>query len=238
MSRKRSKSSPLIPIPILILCAAVAFWIYDAYNKGNFGSAFDTGTSKPVPTETRKPEDGSTSSERTRGYETYRNCTLVSDRSNDADSFRILFPDGRKEIVRLYFVDSPESDFRTYRGGETNHRRIREQAGALGVITPEQAVDIGKKAKEFTLKYLAESPFTIYTKWDSPFHDRRYHAFVEIPFNGKTRFLHELLVEEGYARIHTKGAKLPDGTSENTQKQQLLQLQRTAKSAKTGVWAY
>lgn len=236
MYHKRSKSSPLIPI--LILCAAVAIWIFDAYNKGNFGHAFDTGGRKPIPTETRKPKDGSLTSERSGSYETYRNCTLVSDRTNDGDSFRVLFPDGRKEIVRLYFVDSPESDFRTYRGGETNHRRIQEQAASLGGITPEHAVDIGKEAKSFTLKHLAKAPFTIYTVWDSPFRDRRYHALVELSFSGKPRFLHELLVEKGYARIHTKGTSMPDGTSKRIHENHLHKLQNNAKSANVGVWAF
>lgn len=36
MSRKRSKTSPLLPI--LIVCAAIAIWIYDAYNQGKLNS--------------------------------------------------------------------------------------------------------------------------------------------------------------------------------------------------------
>ncbi len=236
MSRKRTTYSAFIPI--LILCAAIAFWIYEAYSKSHFGSAFDTRPTKSVATETRKPEERSPSSKRTGAYETFSGCTLAQDRGNDGDSFQVLFPDGRKEIIRLYFVDSPESDFRTYRGGETNHRRISEQAASLGDLTPEEAVEIGREAKEFTLTHLAKTPFTIYTKWDSPFKDQRYHAFIRFPFNGKTRFLHELLVEKGYAHIHTKGAPLPDGTSVKSQKQHLYQLQKAAKSSKAGAWAF
>ena len=227
MSRKRSKASSVLPI--LILCAAVAIWIYDAYGQGKLRSSFGSENPAAVPTEKSAPK-------RIGSYDVYQNCTLASDRSNDGDSFRVLFPDGRKEIVRLYFVDTPESAFKTYRGGENNHRRIRQQADAMGGISPEQAVEIGKKAKEFTLTHLGKAPFTVQTEWDSPFNDRRYHAFIQLSYNGKTRYLHELLVEKGYARIHTKGAPMPNGTSERKHEDHLLSLQKAAKSKKAGAW--
>ena len=234
MSRKRSKKSSFLPI--LILCAAVAIWIYDASKQEKLGSFFDTGSNKPIPSETRAPSEKSTTPEHIARYDAYQGCTLASDRTNDGDSFRVLFPDGKKEIVRLYFVDAPESAFRTYRGGENNYRRIQQQADAMGGISPEQAVEIGKKAKEFTLTHLAKAPFTVQTEWDSPFNDKRYHAFVQLSYNGKTRYLHELLVEKGYARIHTKGAPMPNGTSERKHEDYLLSIEKTAKSAKAGAW--
>ena len=233
MARPSSKS---FLVSVLILCAAVGLWIFDAYDKGKLGSLPDSPHDSPATAE-HHTKDGASTSKHTGEYETYRNCTLAADRSNDGDSFRVLFPDGRKEIVRLYFVDAPESAFRTYRGGENNHRRISEQARALGGISPEQAVGIGKQAKEFTLQLLAENPFTIHTEWESPFHDERYHAFVELSYGGNTRFLHELLIEKGYARIYTRGAQLPNGTSVKTQKQRLYQLERSAKSKQAGAWA-
>lgn len=234
MSRKRSKRSPILPI--LILCAAVAIWIYDAYGQGKLRSFFNPENSKPVPADTRTSSEKSTGPERIGRYDVYYGCTLTKDRSNDGDSFRVLFPDGKKEIVRLYFVDTPESDFKTYGGGENNHCRIDQQADAMGRITPEQAVGIGKKAKEFNLTHLSKAPFTVQTEWDSPFNDRRYHAFIQLSYNEKTRYLHELLVEKGYARIHTKGAPMPDGTSERKHEAHLLSLQKTAKSTKAGAW--
>lgn len=244
MPRSRSQSSSIIPI--LIVAAAISIWVYDAYKSDKGGSVFKQGTQKSISTQTRKTTEKSTSTtaapkktsgpERIGKYDVYRNCTLASDRTNDGDSFRVQFPDGKKEIVRLYFVDTPESAFKTYEGGENNHRRIQQQADDMGGITRQQAVKIGQDAKHFTLALLEKSPFTIYTEWDSPFNDQRYHAYVELTNSGKKRFLHELLVEKGFVRIHTKGAPMPDGTSERKHEDHLRKLEKIAKSAEVGGW--
>lgn len=232
MSRDRKKASSLIPA--LIIAAAVALWVFDAYREGGFGRTQD----RRVPqAQDAQPSASAEKPTHTGRYETYKGCTLAEDRANDGDSFRVKLPDGRTEIIRLYFVDCPESAFRTYGGAQNNHDRINDQAADMGGITPKQAVEIGKKAKEFTISHLRNAPFTLHTEWDSPFNDKRYHGFIEISFNGKTRFLHELLVEKGFARIHTKGSQLPDGTTMGKQKNHLYDLQRSAKSAKAGAWA-
>lgn len=210
--RRRSKLSSALTI--LILVAALALWIHDA-SRGTdpFWKSKSTDTTPPAR-ETTSPPSESGEPETTGKYKTYRNCTLVKDRGNDGDSFKVKLPDGKTETLRLYYVDTPESAFKTYGGGRNNHGRIADQARDMGNITSRQAVEIGKKAKDFALNHLGKAPFTIHTEWDSPFNDQRYHAFVEISYNSKTRYLHELLVEKGYARIHTKGATMPDGTSE------------------------
>ncbi|MFM2199351.1 MAG: hypothetical protein RLZZ505_2783 [Verrucomicrobiota bacterium] len=212
---------------ILILVAAISLWAFDTYNQ-----------TSPAPPVSRSSDPTGSSQPRSKSgrYETYTGCTLAQDRGNDGDSFRVKLPDGRSEIIRLYFVDTPESAFKTYGGGENNHRRIDQQAADMGGITPQQAVEIGKKAKAFTLSTLEKSAFTIHTEWDSPFDDERYHAFIEVTEGGTRRFLHELLVEKGLARIHTKGAPLPDGTSERQHKDQLYKLQSAAKAKKFGAW--
>jgi endonuclease YncB( thermonuclease family) len=120
--------------------------------------------------------------------------------------------------------------------GETNHERIRQQAAELGGITPEQAVEIGKKGKAFTLGLLGNKPFTIYTEWDSPYNDERYHAFVEVMDGGRKRWLHELLVERGLVRMKTKPADLPDGTTAARHKEHLKELERAAKRSGVGAW--
>ena len=106
----------------------------------------------------------------------------------------------------------------------------------MGGITPQQAVQVGQEAKHFTLALLGSHPFDIYTRWDSPFHDERYHAFVQVKQGGKPRWLHELLVEKGFVRIHTKGADLPDGIAYAKHKARLKELESTAKKAGAGAW--
>ena len=225
-------------LTILLVIAAVAIWIYGQKNP-------NSSTSKTRPTTKSSTSSGKSDSaatkapknaEKTGGYEVYRNCTLVEARNNDGDSFMLRLPDGRQEEFRLYFVDTPESAFKNYRGGETNRQRIAEQAAEMGGITPEQAVEIGQKAKHFTLDLLARHPFTIYTEWDSPFNDDRFHAHVQVTSEGKSRWLDELLVELGYVRIHTKPAPMPDGTPAATHKTRLKALESTAKKTERGVW--
>jgi len=135
-------------------------------------------------------------------------------------------------------VDTPESQFRHYQNGQTNFERIRQQAAEMGGITPEQAVKTGTEAKHYVLSLLEKTPFTIYTQWDSPFNDQRFHAFIEITEGGRKRWLHELLIEKGLARLKTKPAPLPDGTTVNQHMAYLRELQSTARKSKVGVWNY
>ncbi len=150
----------------------------------------------------------------------------------------VRLPDGKQAEFRLYFVDTPESAFKSYPGGATNHQRIAEQAEEMGRITPQQVVEIGKVGKRYTLEWLARHPFTIYTRWDSPFNDNRYHAHVELPFDRSICWLDEILIERGLARIKTKPADLPDGTPAAKHLAELRVLQRAAQQAKRGVWSF
>lgn len=222
----------------LLLAAAVALWALDRFQP-------EADRTKPAP---RSPASASVPADSapvigsgrlpatTGGYETYRNCTLAAARNNDGDSFMVRLPDGRRRELRLYFVDTPESAFKRYANGETNHERIRQQAAEMGGITPEQAVEIGKQGKAFTLALLESRPFTVFTVWDSPYQDERFHAFIEVDQAGRHRWLHELLIERGLARLKTKPADLPDGTAAATHRQRLKVLETAAKRARAGVW--
>jgi endonuclease YncB( thermonuclease family) len=223
---------------VLLVIAAVAIWALDqkrVVDSRSKPQARKVENVSPSP-DSSLAEKPPSKSERKGAYEIYRNCTLVEARNNDGDSFMLRLPDGRQSEFRLYFVDTPESAFKRYAGGETNHERIRQQAAELGGITPEQAVEIGKKGKAYTLALLGGHPFTIFTCWDSPFHEWRYHAFVEVRENGKSRWLHELLVERGLVRMKTKPADLPDGTPASKHRDHLRDLERRAKQSATGVW--
>ncbi|MBN8460177.1 MAG: thermonuclease family protein [Verrucomicrobia bacterium] len=233
---------------ILLVIAAAGIWVFQQYNALSHGgkkpsdwekshpSATDSRDSRGARRESPSDVTPSRKSSLTGNYETYPNCVLVEARNNDGDSFMVRLPDGREKELRLYYVDTPESAFKRYAGGETNHERIRQQAAELGGITPEQAVEIGKQGKAFTLGLLAARPFTVFTVWDSPYQDNRYHAFIRVEQGGKPRWLHELLIERGLARIKTKPADLPDGTPVSTQRQRLQSLESGAKKARVGVW--
>lgn len=230
--RSRTHKTRSLWITVLILLAiGLKFYLENQPPR-------DAKSSRPAPTETRGPSRSPATAEKKDGYEVYRNCTLAEARNNDGDSFMVRLPDSRQAEFRLYFVDTPESAFKSYPGGDTNHERIRQQAAEMGGITPQQAVEIGKQGKHFTLELLASRPFTIHTRWDSPFNDNRYHAHVEVHQDTSTRWLDELLIERGLARIKTKPADLPDGTSAAKHLAHLRDLERAAKKAEKGVWSF
>jgi endonuclease YncB( thermonuclease family) len=217
---------------IVLIIAAVALWALDQKRAGE-----KDGKSPPAASSRSSPAGkGPEAVEITGKYEVHRNCRLVEARNNDGDSFQARLPDGRVHEFRLYFVDAPESAFKRYRDGDTNHARIRDQAADLGGITPEQAVEAGKQAKSFTLDLLGSRPFTLFTAWDSPYNDKRYHAFVELAGPGDQRWLHERLVGRGLVRIHTKAADLPDGTPASRQRERLREIERVAKKNGVGAW--
>lgn len=237
--RPKSKNSWFT---VLLMIVAVGLWVYhESQNRSSSPRNESVPSSspeqpKPKNAPTPPPAKSTRTAEKAGVYEVFRGCTLVDARNNDGDSFLVHLPDGRNVEIRLYFVDTPESAFKNYGGGETNHPRIRQQAADLGGITPEQAVEIGKKGKKFTLGLLASRPFDLYTVWDSPYNDNRFHAFVEVKQDGKSRWLSELLVERGLARLKTKPADLPDGTPASKQTAHLRELERAAKRAEAGVW--
>lgn len=240
--RRAAKTSWL---SLLLVAAAVVLWIAEqkrgaghsrrpapAEKSGKTEKAAPANKPSERPTAQRGPQAKSGA------YEVHQNCTLAEYRNNDGDSFKVRLADGRVEEFRLYFVDTPESAFKRYAGGDSNHERIRKQAADLGGITPEQAVETGKRAKAFTLGLLEGRPFTLFTCWDSPYQDQRYHAFVEVEEGGRPRWLHELLVERGFARILTKPADLPDGTPAERHKQHLRAMESQAKKAQAGAWGW
>ncbi|MCU0795400.1 MAG: hypothetical protein MUF31_05625 [Akkermansiaceae bacterium] len=216
---------------IVLIAAALALMAVERWKPGLLRSWRDQpATSERTPgSESRDTTGKPSSSDKPAvvgGYERLEGCEWIAHRQNDGDSFRLKLPDGRVEQFRLYFVDCPESAFKEYGRGENNHDRIRQQARDMGV-TDDEVVALGKRAKQEVERLLAGKSITLYTEWDDPFGDRRYHAFVELPGGG---WLHEWLVSEGLARVHTKGAMLPDGTAEAAHERALEQREREARA--------
>ncbi|MGA0333013.1 MAG: thermonuclease family protein [Kiritimatiellia bacterium] len=146
--------------------------------------------------------------------------------ANDADSFHAKRNRSRY-LFRLYFLDAPETDLRY-------PDRVEEQAAYFGV-TPETAVKEAKNAAAFLQELLNGQSFTVYTRYadaQGASDMKRYYAMVKVG----DRWLSELLVEKGYARIHGVGTELPDGTSERIFWSRLRKLEREAKAEKRGLW--
>lgn len=169
-------------------------------------------------------------------YEVLDGCVLVDSHRNDGDSFLVDHAEGETEF-RLYYVDSPESKFREYSNGENNGKRIHDQGRYFDGLSRSETTAIGKKAQEFVRELLREQPFRVVTKWEKVFSPKRRYAFVIVRYHGKGVYLHELLVAQGLARIHTKPALLPSGRSTGDQIKKLKGLEAAAKNAQLGGWA-
>ena len=160
-------------------------------------------------------------------WTTIANCQLSPNPANDGDSFHVLC-NGREYIFRLYFVDTPETD-------NGIPKRVDEQA-AYFRISKQSAVAIGLTAKQFTATRLSGS-FTVITRWeDAKGRSRLSRSFAFVRVNG--RDLGEALVESGLARIYGARTRLPDGTTSANERTKLQNLERQAKAARRGAWAY
>ena len=92
-------------------------------------------------------------------------CRLIEVRNSDGDSFHVKHEKGETEFL-LYFVDAPETAYRTYRNGGNNGKRLDEQAGEFVGVSREEVVEIGKEAKAFVLGILKKGDFKVLTKWE------------------------------------------------------------------------
>lgn len=164
-------------------------------------------------------------------YQVIPGCQLVDHRNNDGDSFLVRLGTGEEVVLRLYFVDAPESRRHQYNG-----KRIGHQARYFG-ISDEDSVDLGMEAKRFVLHELEQNTFTVYTKWQEVYDSGRYYALVKLNLDGEDRWLHEVLVDRGLARIYTEGATMPDGEIASHHKGALKSLAKAAREAKRGGWA-
>lgn len=164
----------------------------------------------------------------TKVFEVMLDATLVADRNNDGDSFKIQHR-GKVHTLRLYFADCPEKRRDAYNG-----ERLAEQGQYFGGLSEPRTVALGQEAHAFAHQWLTQRPFTVYTKWQSVFGSGRHYAFVVFP-DGED--LSAKLVREGLARIHTTGTTLPDGRLAARYELELGQMEAEAKAARRGGWA-
>lgn len=157
--------------------------------------------------------------------------SLVRNPANDGDSFLIQHAGGQ-HLLRLYGVDCPEK-----KSHALNRTRLADQGAAFGGLTEAETVRLGLRARQFTLNLLEERPFRVHTVWEQVFDDRRHYAHLAIrQLDGSERWLSELLVEAGLARLHTKGAPLPDGTLRADFTRHLQAVEKSARIDGRGGW--
>jgi len=158
-------------------------------------------------------------------------ATLIKSGGNDGDSFRVSLQ-GKEQIIRLYYVDCPETRATT----KADASRVREQTRYFGLPDAERTFFYGKEATAFTRKQLAR-PFTVHTSYaDARGRSRggRVYGFVTTA-DGKD--LATLLVQNGYARSFGVRRKLPDGTHHTEATAQLDDQETVAMLKRKGAWA-
>ena len=165
------------------------------------------------------------------GLQRIDGCTLVEAQANDGDSFRVRTPADGEHIVRLYYVDCPETSV----GTETDARRVRGQTAYFGLPAHAETVAFGRLAAERTRDVLQE-PFTIYTSFASAGGRNaqgRIYAFVR---TAEGRDLAELLVMEGLARAFGVSRQTPEGMHHAEADERMRDLELAAALGRKGAW--
>lgn len=159
-------------------------------------------------------------------WQTLHDCLYQGRAANDGDSFGLECGRGIY-VLRLYFVDAPETNLNY---GE----RVRQQAVHFGT-TLDETLKAGYRASELVQGVL-RGPFTVFTKYASaPGRSRepRYYGLVVVD----GRYLHEVLLAEGLARLKGVSTTLPDGTKSRDYRKRLQALEKQARIARKGAWA-
>lgn len=185
-----------------------------------------TPPTAPSPVSAARPFPAAPARDEIHGWTRLAGCTLVEDRFNDGDNVvaRHLGADGRREqetVFRLYFVDTPESRDKPY---EDHRHRVEQQGAELGGLDYGQTLELGRRAKARAHELLSR-PFTVWTRWQEVYESRRSFALIQLEDGS---WLHERLIREGLARVHTEGTDLPDGTDRRDAEAELERWQREA----------
>jgi DNA uptake protein ComE-like DNA-binding protein len=160
-------------------------------------------------------------------WESWDRCELVADQYFDGDSFHVRHQ-GVVTIVRLYFVDAPESD-------DGYGSLVSEQA-AWFKVSQSTVVRAGDLAKAFAEKFLAGG-FRVRTRLQhapGASRSQRFYGIVE----AKGRRLDAALIEAGLARVSGEVADFPDAASGQQTVLTLRQFEAQAAQARRGVWAF
>lgn len=159
-------------------------------------------------------------------------CVWKHSEGNDGDSFRITDPTGREWVLRLYFVDCPE----TSASDASSARRVREQTAYFGLPSHADTVEFGRAAESFSKRFLAE-PFVVHTAYASAPGRSAGGRIYGFAGNKDGADLGEALVSAGLARGHGLRRSGPDGVHRDEIAERLRDLELAAALDRRGIWA-
>jgi endonuclease YncB( thermonuclease family) len=159
-------------------------------------------------------------------WHTLDNCRYVEREGNDGDSFGLQCA-SRKFILRLYFVDAPETNLQF-------NERAREQAQHFGA-TLDETLKAGYRARDLVHSLLGGAFLVLTKRASAPGRSKepRYYGLVQVG----GRYLHEVLLAEGLAQVKGVSTALPDGTKSHDYVARLRALENQARAEHKGVWA-
>ncbi len=166
-----------------------------------------------------------------RAWETFRDCRLVEHDGNDGDSFHVQAGD-RQLVVRLYFVDCPETSAAT----DADAKRIREQARYFGLTNMTRVIHYGREAQMLVAQLLAK-PFTVRTTFATALGRSATPRVYALVTTSEGKDLGTWLVERGYARAHGAKRETPEGVTGDQFAERLKDLEMQAMLHRAGIWS-
>jgi competence protein ComEA len=163
--------------------------------------------------------------------QSFSQSRLVASEWADGDSFKVRLASGDEIILRLYYVDCPE----TVATSSTDQRRVRDQSSYFGIGDHSVTLAFGKRAAERVEELLAK-PFTVHTAMaKAPGRSSlpRHYGFVAL---SDGRDLGEVLIEEGLARSYGIRRATPGGRTAVEAEEKMTDRELAAALGRVGLW--
>ena len=159
-------------------------------------------------------------------WQPFKGCEFVPKQYNDGDSFAVKVGNN-EHVLRLAFVDAPESDVRF----PDRNAEQAEHFGVAAAIIPEW----GKAATAKTAELLAK-PFTVTTRWAKALGSSGKPRYYAVITTAEGKDLGETLLSLGLARIKGLVMKPPTGESVEVYQTKLANIEAEAKKERRGLW--
>lgn len=160
-------------------------------------------------------------------WETWKNCRLIPNDANDADSFHVSYQGGHY-IIRLYFVDAPETD-------KSFPDRVAEQVRHHGK-TADEVLHTGRYASAATAELLSR-PFTVVTSRQDAMGRSSIPRFFGFVTTSDGEDLGEVLMANGLARSYGAAAQAPGKPSVASLRARYDHLEKSAKRKGYGIYS-